>query len=74
MSFQGFVQGMKISEFWFFIFRDFLMKMVNVMKMVMKMNKEEDEEKGKKLGVGGLLLDIIDFTRFNGLDFNKIIK
>jgi hypothetical protein len=38
------------------------------------MNKEEDEEKRKKLGVGGLLLDIIDFTRFNGLDFNKIIK
>jgi hypothetical protein len=28
----------------------------------------------KKLGVGGSLLDTIELTRFNGLDFDKMIK
>jgi hypothetical protein len=32
------------------------------------------KKKEKKLGVGGWLLNTIDFTRFNDLDFNKIIK
>jgi hypothetical protein len=36
------------------------MKMMNVMKMVMKMNKEEDEENEKKLGVDSSLLATID--------------
>ena len=41
--------------------------------MVMKMDRK-DEEKEKKLGVGDSLLDTIDFIRFNGLDFDKMIK
>jgi len=36
----------------------------------MKMDRK-DEEKEKKLGVGDSPLDTIDFTRFNGLDFDK---
>ncbi|CAJ2637752.1 unnamed protein product [Trifolium pratense] len=50
------------------------MNMMNVMKIGMKMNREDDEGKEKKLGVGGSLFDTIHFTRFNGLDFEKIIK
>jgi hypothetical protein len=47
------------------------MKMMNVRKMMVKMNKEEDEETEKKLGVGGSLLETIYFKRFNGLDLKK---